>query len=112
MSEFHDTIADIVSDRASHTTDPVRNLRTGLTFHAELEAVDPLLVQSELGEDAREVVALHVSDDAEASLVNVNDFVQFKLFGVTVKYRVIKRRANAANPQTTFWTMQFSDKDT
>ena len=103
---------DIVLDRASHTADPVKNLRTGLVFHAELEAVDPLIVATELGEDARAVVALNVTDDAEASLIRVNDFVQFKLFGVQAKYRVIRRRQNAANPQTVFWTQEFTDKDT
>ena len=84
MSEFHDTLLDIVNDRASHTTDPVKNLRTGLVFHAELEAVDPLIVAAELGEDARAVVALNVTEDAEAALIRVNDFVQFRLFGTQV----------------------------
>ena len=112
MSEFHDDLMDIVLDRASHTTDPVKNLRTGLVFTAELESVDPLIVATELGEDARAVVALNVTNDVEASLIRVNDLVQFRLFGNQVKYRVVKRRTNAANPQSVFWAQEFSDKDT
>jgi hypothetical protein len=112
VSEFHNDLMDIVLDRASYTTDPVKNLRTNLVFHAELESVDPLVAATELGEDARAVVALNVTDDAEASLIRVNDFVQFKLFGTQVKYRIIRRRSNAANPQTVFWSQEFTDKDT
>jgi hypothetical protein len=106
MSEAHDILADVVADRAAFTTDPVVNLRTGLTFTAEIEPVDPLLVQSELGEDAREVVAIHVTSDTEAAKIKPQDLVQFRLFGVTVIYKIVKRRDNAAGVQTDFWAMQ------
>jgi hypothetical protein len=113
MSEAHDILFDVVLDRASFTTDPVKNLRTGLVFTAEIEPVDPLLAQTELGEDAREVVILHVTDDVEAGYIRSQDLVQFQLFGSMVKYKIVKRRNNAANVQTDFWAMQVVDgKDT
>lgn len=112
MSELHESMQELASDRASYSADPVRNLRTGANILAEIEPVDPILAQAELGEDAREVVCLHVDDDTQADGLRVNDQVQFRLFGRTVKYRIVKRRNNAANVFTDFWATQITTKDT
>lgn len=106
MSETLDTLREIVLDRASSTTDPVQNLRTGLWLTAEIEPVDPILAQTEFGEDAREMVILHVSDFIQAAGVNAQDQMQFRLLGRLVTYKVVKRRDNAANTQVDFWAMQ------
>jgi hypothetical protein len=114
MSESHEIISDIVDDRASATTDPVLNLRSGLTFTSEIEGnIDPLIVESELGEDAREVVLLHVTSDVEASYIRPGDRVKFTLFGATTTHEIVKRRNNAGNPQTDFWARKWvTGKDT
>jgi hypothetical protein len=113
MSEITNILESVVAERQAWTSDPVQNLRTGAWFTAELEMVDPLIVQAELGEDAREVVCLHVYDDQQAAGIQSQDKVKFRLFGQSVTYRVVKRRDNAASVQTDFWAMQIvSGKDT
>ncbi len=112
MSELHDVIADVVADRASATTDPVQNLTSGKTFTAEIEGnIDPVIVMTELGEDAREVVILHVTDDAQAAAISPQDKVEFRLFGVKTVHQILKRRNNAGNPQTDFWAQKVTGKD-
>jgi hypothetical protein len=112
MGEQHQIAADLVADRASATTDPVKNTRTGAVFMAEIDgSPDALVVATELGEDARNVILLHVTDDTQAYAINAGDIVQFTLFGVTARARILKRRDNAANVQTDFWAMQLTNKD-
>lgn len=107
MSEAHDILSDIVEDRASATTDPVLNLRTGVPFTAEIDgSPDAFTISAELGEDAREAILLHVTDPDEAAAQFMNDTVRFTLFGKTVVYKLVKRRANDANPQTDFWAVK------
>ena len=111
MSEMHDIIADVVADRQSATTNPVKNLRTGVIFHAEIEGnIDPLRLVTELGEDIREAAILHVDDNDEAAGILAQDIVEFTLFGSTDKYRVIKR-VDGPTPCTDFWVQIIADKD-
>ena len=112
MSEFHQIAADIVGDRASATTDPVTLLRTGEILTAEIDgSPDALIVATELGEDYRNCVLIHVTDDEQAALLRAQDKIQFTLFGRTVTAQIIKRRDNAANVQTDFWAMQLTPQD-
>lgn len=111
MSELHDDLKQLVADRKSSNADPVRNLRTGESFTAEIEPVEPIIAQTELGEDAREVVILHISNFTEAAAQRLQDLVEFTLHGRLVAYRLVKRRDNAANPMVDFWAMQKADVD-
>lgn len=112
MAEQHQLAADLVEDRAGYSTDAVRNLRTGLTFAAEIDgSPEPLIVVTELGEDYRNVIMLHVTDDEDAAGISEGDKVQFALFGKVSVAQILKRRANPANPQNDFWAMQLTDKD-
>lgn len=112
MGEQHQIAADLVADRASATTDPVRNLRTGMIFWAEIDgAPDPILLATELGEDARNVILLHVNSDVEAAQINMNDECTFTLFGALVRCQILKRRDSGAQAQTDFWAMQLTPKD-
>jgi hypothetical protein len=113
MGEQHQAAADFVADRAGFTTDPVQNLRTGLFFRAEIDgSPDALLVASELGEDYRNVILLHVNDDNDAAGIHDQDKVKFTLFGRISTATIIKRRDNPANPQIEFWAMQLTGLDT
>jgi hypothetical protein len=113
MSELHQLLADTVAARAAWTSDPVQNLRTGNTFTAEIDgAPDAMAVMSELGEDARNIILLHVTDNNDAYGINQGDLVQFTLFGVLVKCKILKRRDSGAQVQTDFWAMQLTNKDT
>jgi hypothetical protein len=112
MGEQHQLAADFVADRAGYTTDPVKNLRTGVVFTAEIDGSPaPEIVLTELGEDYRNVVLLHVTDDTEAARINAQDRVQFTLFGKLSTAQIIKRRDNPASPQNDFWAMQLTEKD-
>lgn len=111
MSELRDVILAVVQERAPIFGDTVKNLRTGLSFNAEIEPIDALIAQTELGEDYRDVVILHVLSNEDAAGINSQDFVQFSQFGVTVKFRIIKRRNNPTNPQADFWAYQWTEKD-
>lgn len=105
MSEFHDIIADVVSDRRSSTTTRVVNLRTGLEFRAEVEPVADMILNTELGRDARESVLLHVARD-EAEQLAKKDDVEFVLFGQLERHRILRRSYNAANPLVEFGCMK------
>lgn len=112
MGEQHQIAADLVGDRASSTTDPVTNLRTGAIFMAEIDgSPDPLIVATELGEDYRNVILLHVTSDTDAARINMNDQISFTLFGALVKGKILPRRDSGAQVQTDFWAMQLTDKD-
>lgn len=112
MAEQHDIMADVVADRASATTDPVRNLRTGVVFTAEIDgSPDALTIASELGEDYRNIVMIHVTSDDEAAGINQTDLIQFTLFGRTTRARILKRRDNPANVQNEFWAECQTAKD-
>jgi hypothetical protein len=104
MGEQHDIAENLVSDRATATTDPVRNLRTGAWFTAEIDgSPDAVLVMTELGEDAREIVMLNVTSDEQAAGIQSQDRVEFTLFGKKSRVQIIKRRQNPATVQAQFW---------
>ena len=104
MSEAHDIMADVVDDRASYTTDAVTHLRTGQPIIAEIDGTpDAVTVATELGDDYRNVVLLHVNDDSQAALLRSQDRVSFTLFGRQATAVIIRRRDNPANVQTDFW---------
>jgi hypothetical protein len=112
MSELHQLLADTVAERSPWTSDPVQNLRTGKTFAAEIDgSPDALVVMSELGEDARNVILLHVTDDTQAYAIHAGDLVTFTLFGMLVKAKILKRRDSGGQVQTNFWAMQLTKKD-
>ena len=112
MGEQHQLASDLVADRASATTDPVRNLRDGSVFTAEIDgAPDALTIVTELGEDYRNVILLHVNDHTEAANINQGDEVSFRLHGSLVKCKILKRRDGGAQVQTDFWAMQLTDQD-
>ncbi len=112
MNELRAALADVVAERIAFTSDPCVNLRTGLTFLAEIEPVDPLIVATELGEDPREVVIVHVTDTQDAAGINDQDQIQMNLGQGNVVYQVVKRRNNAANLQVDFWCRQVTNLDT
>jgi hypothetical protein len=88
------------------------NLRTGVRFTAEIDgSPDALTIATELGEDYRNVILLHVTSDSEADGINVLDKVRFSLFGRTATAQIVKRRDSAANPQNDFWAVELSAKD-
>jgi hypothetical protein len=104
MSEIHDIIGEVVAGRAPWTSDPVRNLRTGAWFTAEIDgSPDAVLVMTELGEDAREIVMLNVTSDEQAAGIQSQDRVEFTLFGKKSQVQIIKRRQNPATVQAQFW---------
>jgi len=104
MSETSQFAADNVTERAAWTTDQVQNLTSGAWFTAEIEDVsDPVRLITELGEDVREAAILHVTDDAQAAGISMNDLVRFTLFGAVGTMKVVKRKNNPTSPQTDFW---------
>lgn len=112
MGEQHTIAENLVGDRASATTDPVTNLRDGSVFTAEIDgAPDAIVVATELGEDARNVILLHVTSDKEAYALCDGDKVRFTLFGAAVTCKLLKRRDSGATVQTDFWAMQLTPKD-
>ena len=111
MSDTHDIISDICYDRAVSTTDPV-TLATGQIIQAEIEGpIDPFTVQSDLGQDLREVCKLHVLDDAQAALVKMNTMVSFTLFGARANFKIVKRVDNPADIFTVFWAVKQTKAD-
>ena len=113
MSELHDIIGSTVDDRASVTTDPIVNLRTGATFFAEIESNPDVVLDPELGKDAREQVVLHVRSQSDADGISAQDKVTFTLFGQAVTFQIVDRTNNPANPFVEFRARKVvSEKDT
>jgi hypothetical protein len=112
MSELHNMALAVINERAAWTADPVLHLRTGTTITAEIDgSPDALTVATELGEDYRNVILLHVTNDAEAALLNPQDLVQFRLFGNVTTCKVLKRRDSGGQAQTDFWVQQSALSD-
>ncbi len=113
MSEAHQTLANVVADRANYTTDPVRNLRTGVVFYAEIEPVSPIDLEMVFGsKDGRQMVVFHVSSDVQAAGIKETDQCQFTQYGKTVIYKIVDRQNNDANPMTDFPAVQVvTEKD-
>lgn len=112
MSEFTDILNDVVTDRAAGTTTKVLNTRNGLTFLAEIEGpLDPLIIQTELGQDLREVCKLHIQGNINESQINIADRIQFVLYGLKTTHTVVKRTKDSGDPFTDFWVQKQSSKD-
>jgi hypothetical protein len=62
MSELRDAVFDIVDDRLAATSDPVVNSRTGATFTAEIEPIEDMALNTELGIDPRASTIFHIRD--------------------------------------------------
>ena len=107
MSESLDTLRDIVDDRASATTDPVINLRTGVTFAAEIEPLSDLSLLTELGIDPRASHYFHVRDNA----VDLQAGDRLTALNATFKILPGPAPENAANPMRKFLAMQLTGKD-
>ena len=113
MSDLTDIIGSTVDDRAPVTTDPIVNLRTGVTFYAEIESNPDVVLDAELGKDAREQVVLHVRIAADADGIQTQDRVTFSLYGQSVTFQIIDRTNNPANPFVEFRAKKIvSGKDT
>lgn len=102
MSEAHDILAQIVDDRASLTADPVVNTTRVFTFLAEIESNPDVVLDAELGRDAREEVVLHVRNATDAARIQPQDRITFTLFGQQVTFQITQRTNNPANPFTEF----------
>lgn len=107
MSEIRETLAGVLTERAPSFSDPVRNLRTGTRFQAELEPVLDLEANVLLGRDARESVIFHVTDPAAGAAIRLNDVLE----AVGGKFRVLRRTDNPANLQMDFGTMKVTSDD-
>lgn len=102
MSESRDTLADVVSERQAFTGDRVTNLRTGKEFTAEIEPIEDIELNTELGRDAREVFLLHVSDREAADALPHKNRVSFSFRGQDFIGEVVRRKDNPANLQVEF----------
>ena len=104
MSEVLDNMNAIVADRESATSDVVVNLRTGESFKAEIEAVQDIVLNTELGRDPRENTIFHVNDKVAASKINSND--RLSALGSTFLVLPGMRKDNPASAQVDFGCMK------
>lgn len=108
MSETRDILTDVVADRESVFGDSVKNLRTGQSFQAEIQAVSDMELNAALGRDPRESVTLHVRDDASSAGILLNDIVT----ALGSRFRILRRSDNPLSIQTEFGAMKVTAKDT
>ena len=114
MAEFQEDLNDVVTDRAPGTTTQIENLRNGKIFSAEIEGpIDPIIVQSELGEDLREVIKIHIQGFVTEDCLGANDFVRFVMFGQSQIVQILpgKRQQNPADMFSDFWSQKRTVKD-
>lgn len=110
MSEALNILNDIVADRLDYTGDLLTNQRTGLTFRAEVEPIQDIELNTELGRDARESVTIHVFD--WTADLKLNDLVSATLMGEACTLKLLRRTANPASPMIDFGCQKMTDKDT
>jgi hypothetical protein len=112
MSEFRDTIRNIVIEREVGTSENCRNLDDGTFFTAEVEEIQDIELNTEFGRDAREQVTMHVSDRAAAMKLWSQERVSVQLYGQWNTFIIIRRKNNPASPQVDFGLMyQVPGKD-
>lgn len=109
MSEFRDVISDIVSDRQTFTGDVITNLRTDVQFVGEVEEIQDIELNTELGRDARESMLVHVQ--GRNLDIEEGDRLQVQLLGEIVGLKVCRRKNNPASPLTEYGCMKLTDKD-
>ena len=102
MSDLNDSLSDVVVDRQSFTGDTVTNLTTGATFTAELDPIQDIELNTELGRDARESVMMYVSDRTAAGVLVLGSKVGITLSGVYSIFELVRRKDNPANLQVEF----------
>ena len=107
MSEIRDILADVVGDREDTFSDPVKNLRLGTSFLAEIEFVTDMELNGVLGRDPRESVKFHVRDQSGSDAINLNDI----LLALGVRFKVLRRSDNPTNQQVEFGAMKVTNKD-
>jgi hypothetical protein len=107
VSELLDIAGHIVDDRDSAFADTVTNLRTGLTFRAELQGISDLELMTELGADPRASHWLHVRD--KTADIQAND--RLSVLGVTLQILPGHVPDNVLSPQRRFTAMQLTAND-
>ena len=107
MSETRDILTGVIAGRACSFGDAVRDLRTGLSFTAEIEPVMDIEANVLLGRDARESCVFHVVDRDAAAAIEMQDV----LAAIGEKFTVLRRSDNPASPQVDFGCMKLSDRD-
>ena len=104
MSEIHDILADVISERAPTFANQIVNLTSGVPFTAEIETnLDPFTLPESLANDPREKVRLHVTSLAEAQAQNETDIVSFVFNGRTVKAKLVSGAPELGNLQSRFY---------
>lgn len=101
-------MADVVADRASAITDSCNNLRTGLTFQAEIEPIQDISLNTELGMDPRASTWFYLSDET----VDIAAGDQIQALGVIFKILPSAAPVNSANVMAKYLAMQLTTSDT
>jgi len=109
MSSLRDVLSDVIADRQSFTGDQLVNLRTGKTFTAEVEEIQDIELNTELGRDAREAVLIHVQDIGAAADQNMGDRLLLTLSGVQSILQIVRRKDNPGSVQTEFGCKKIVD---
>ena len=108
MSEARDMMADVVADRASAITDSCKNLRTGATFQAEIEPIQDISLNTELGMDPRASTWFYLSDET----VDIAAGDKIQALGVIFKILPSAAPVNSANVMAKYLAMQLTTSDT
>lgn len=102
MSECRDAIRFSVYDREPGTAEECKNLDNGVTFFAEVNEIEDIEFNTQLGRDAREQVLIYVSNRVIAADIRIRKQVQIILNGEPQNFLVCRRKDNPANPQVEF----------
>ncbi len=102
MSELREVLNDVVTERQCFTGDSVKNLRTGLSFIAEIEEIQDIELITQLDSDAREAVIVHVQDRVAAGEQRRGDQITISLFGQVSKFKIARISDNPVKHQAEF----------
>lgn len=73
----------------------------------EIQAIQDIELNAELGRDARETVTFHVADRDKAAQIKLNDVV----IALGQQFRILRRSDNPLTIQVEFGAMKVTDND-
>ena len=114
MSLAFDIAGIGVNAVAGFVEDAIENLSTGKKFSATIETnLDPFTIPSEIADDPREKIRLHVSADSAAAALKKGDEIQIKFSGLLTVFKIVVGYRSKAGIQSKFIAIEkLTGKDT
>jgi len=111
VSEIYDILSDALDERAPTFGTQITHLESGEKFFATIEDnLDPFTLPSEIADDPREKIRLHI-DQGQPEVLNRTDLIQFQRKGLVCEFNVVSGFYSPASLQNKFLCIQKAKVD-